>query len=101
MIFRRSSDDRFDLKMLIEENLSLAGAFNLADYMPYLGALDLQACKFLSIQLYDFIRGLTRCMKKCSKALDIVLENIIKEHEKIPSSGQQDRETDFMTRCFL
>ena len=35
-------------------------------------------------------------MKKCSKALDMVLENIIKEHEKIPSSGQQDREADFI-----
>ena len=35
-------------------------------------------------------------MKKCSKALDIVFENIIKEHEKIPSSGQQDRETVFI-----
>ena len=35
-------------------------------------------------------------MKKCSKALDIVLENIIKDHEKIPSSCQQDRETDII-----
>ena len=35
-------------------------------------------------------------MKKCSKALDIVFENIIKEHEKIPNSGQQDRETDII-----
>ena len=52
MIFGRSSDDRFDLKTLIEEALSLAGAFNLADYVPYLGALDLQVRKFLSIQLY-------------------------------------------------
>ena len=52
MIFGRSSDDRFDLKKLIEEALSLAGAFNLADYVPYLGALDLQVRKFLSIQLY-------------------------------------------------
>ncbi|XP_050256106.1 cytochrome P450 CYP736A12-like [Quercus robur] len=82
MIFGRSSDDRFDLKTLIAEVFNLAGAFNLADYVPYLGALDLQ--------------GLTRRMKKCSKALDVVLENIIKEHEKIPSSGQQDRETDFI-----
>uniref|UniRef100_A0A7N2R706 Cytochrome P450 n=1 Tax=Quercus lobata TaxID=97700 RepID=A0A7N2R706_QUELO len=82
MIFGRSSDDRFDLKTLIAEVFNLAGAFNLADYVPYLGALDLQ--------------GLTRRMKKCSKPLDVVLENIIKEHEKIPSSGQQDRETDFI-----
>ncbi|KAK7837431.1 cytochrome p450 cyp736a12 [Quercus suber] len=52
MIFGRSSDDRFDLKTLIEEAFNLSGAFNLADYVPYLGALDLQVRKFLSIQLY-------------------------------------------------
>ncbi|XP_050257787.1 cytochrome P450 CYP736A12-like [Quercus robur] len=81
MIFDRSRDDRFGLKAIIEETLCLAGAFNLADYIPYLGALDLQ--------------GLTRRMKKVSRALDIVLENIIKEHENIPS-GQQDRQMDFI-----
>ncbi|KAM3703243.1 hypothetical protein ACB094_04G084700 [Castanea mollissima] len=81
MIFGRSRDDRFDLKAIIEETFYLAGAFNLADYVPYLGALDLQ--------------GLTRRMKKVSRALDIVLENIIKEHENIPS-GQQDRQMDFI-----
>ena len=52
MVFGQSNDDRFDLETLIEEALSLAGAFNLADYLPYLGALDLQVRKFLSIQLY-------------------------------------------------
>ena len=52
MIFGRSSNDRFDLKTLFEEASSLAGSFNLADYVSYLGALDLQVCKFLSIQLY-------------------------------------------------
>ena len=50
MIFGQSSG--FDLKMLIEEAFNLAGAFNLADYVPCLGALDLQVRKFLSIQLY-------------------------------------------------
>jgi hypothetical protein len=44
MVFGRSNDDRFDLKALIEEAMSLAGAFNLADYVPYLGALDIQVC---------------------------------------------------------
>ncbi|XP_030940723.1 cytochrome P450 CYP736A12-like [Quercus lobata] len=81
MIFGRSGDDRLDLKAIIEETFCLTGAFNLADYVPYLGALDLQ--------------GLTRRMKKVSRALDIVLENIIKEHENIPS-GQQDRQMDFI-----
>ncbi|GMY15355.1 cytochrome P450 CYP736A12-like [Fagus crenata] len=81
MVFGRSNDDRFDLKALIEENMSLSGAFNLADYVPYLGALDIQ--------------GLTRRMKKLSRALDVVLEKIIEEHEQI-LSGQQDRQRDFI-----
>lgn len=34
--------DEFDLKPLIHEALSLAGAFNLADYVPLLGPFDLQ-----------------------------------------------------------
>ena len=42
MLFGRSMDDRFDLKPLIVEVLRLSGAFNLADYVPYLGILDLQ-----------------------------------------------------------
>uniref|UniRef100_A0A2N9E2Y8 Cytochrome P450 n=2 Tax=Fagus sylvatica TaxID=28930 RepID=A0A2N9E2Y8_FAGSY len=62
-------------------DLSAKGAFNLADYVPYLGILDLQ--------------GLTRRMKKVSKDLDVVLEKIIEEHEQIPS-GQQDRQRDFI-----
>ena len=42
MVFGRSHYHRFDLKALIEETLNMMGAFNLADYVPYLGALDLQ-----------------------------------------------------------
>ena len=55
MVFGRSHYDRFDLKALIEETLNLMGAFNLADYVPYLGALDLQVyiSMFLSFQLYS------------------------------------------------
>ncbi|GMY15353.1 cytochrome P450 CYP736A12-like [Fagus crenata] len=81
MLFGRSMDDRFDLKPLIVEVLRLSGAFNLADYVPYLGILDLQ--------------GLTQRMKKVSRALDVVFENIIEEHEQIPN-GQQDRQRDFI-----
>ena len=53
MIFGRSRDDRFDLKAIIEETFRLAGAFNLADYVPYLGALDLQVC--ICFYLLNFV----------------------------------------------
>ncbi|MBA0858180.1 hypothetical protein Goshw_022548, partial [Gossypium schwendimanii] len=34
--------EEFNLKELIEELANLAGAFNLADFVPFLGAFDLQ-----------------------------------------------------------
>ncbi|KAJ1403588.1 Cytochrome P450 [Sesbania bispinosa] len=67
MILGRSKDDRFDLKGLIQETLHLVGAFNLGDFIPWVGAFDLQ--------------GLVRQFKKTSKALDQVLERTIKDHE--------------------
>jgi len=42
MILGRSKDDRFNLKNLVREALDLAGTFNLADYVPWLGMFDLQ-----------------------------------------------------------
>ncbi|KAI3440523.1 uncharacterized protein J3R85_003273 [Psidium guajava] len=60
--------DEFDLKPLIHEALSLAGAFNLADYVPLLGPFDLQ--------------GLARRAKVVHRAIDKVLEGVIKEHER-------------------
>ncbi|KAJ1376177.1 Cytochrome P450 [Sesbania bispinosa] len=42
MILGRSKYDQFDLKRLIQEATRLVGAFNLADYVPLLGAFDLQ-----------------------------------------------------------
>ncbi|PIA50873.1 hypothetical protein AQUCO_01200271v1, partial [Aquilegia coerulea] len=66
MIFG-SKNDRFDFKAALQEGLKLVGVFNLADYIPYIGALDLQ--------------GLGRRMKAISKVLDGYLEKIIDEHE--------------------
>ncbi|KAF3457775.1 hypothetical protein FNV43_RR02434 [Rhamnella rubrinervis] len=42
MILGKKKDDRYDLKGLVEEVLHLIGAFNLADYVPLLGKLDLR-----------------------------------------------------------
>ena len=63
MVFGRSHHDRFDLKALIAETLNLMGAFNLADYVPYLGALDLQVyiSMFLSFQLYSPFDKFSHC----------------------------------------
>ncbi|KAK4283067.1 hypothetical protein QN277_000063 [Acacia crassicarpa] len=61
-----------DLKGIVQEVMHLSGAFNLTDYVPWLGKFDLQ--------------GMRRQFKKTSKALDEMLEEIIKEHEKVFSS---------------
>ena len=42
IVLGRSRDDEFDLKGLILEGMKLTGAFNLADYVPWLGAFDFQ-----------------------------------------------------------
>jgi hypothetical protein len=34
------------LKKLIQKGMTLIGAFNLADYVPWLGAFDLQVCMY-------------------------------------------------------
>ncbi|XP_052179778.1 cytochrome P450 CYP736A12-like [Diospyros lotus] len=81
MVFGRSSDDRFDLKGLVHEVLELAGVFNIADYLPFLGPLDLQ--------------GFTRRMKETGKAIDKTLEMIIDEHER-DASRNQSQQKDFI-----
>ncbi|XP_057417028.1 cytochrome P450 CYP736A12-like [Lotus japonicus] len=68
MILGCSKNDEHDLKRLIHEALTLLGTFDLADFVPWIGPFDLQ--------------GLTRRCKKTSKALDVVLEKIITEHEQ-------------------
>jgi len=42
MVLGRAKDDRFDLKYLIQEVMNLAGTFNVADYVPWLGFFDPQ-----------------------------------------------------------
>ncbi|CAJ2652516.1 unnamed protein product [Trifolium pratense] len=81
MILGRSKYEQFDLKKLIQERFALLGAFNLADYVPWLGVFDLQ--------------GLTRACKKVGKSLDDVLEVIITEHEQA-TNVQKNRHEDFV-----
>jgi hypothetical protein len=44
MMLGGSKYEQFDLKKLVQEGLALIGAFNLADYIPWLGVFDLQVC---------------------------------------------------------
>ncbi|KAH6808199.1 hypothetical protein C2S51_029307 [Perilla frutescens var. frutescens] len=53
-------------KSLFMETLDVTGQFNLADYFPYIGVLDLQ--------------GLNRRMKRLSRIFDEFLEKIIEQH---------------------
>ncbi|KAI6675743.1 hypothetical protein NL676_003649 [Syzygium grande] len=68
MILGCSTRDKFNLKPVTNEARNLAGAFNLADYVPLLGALDLQ--------------GMTRRAKAVNRAMDKVFEDIIREYEE-------------------
>ncbi|WJX63587.1 hypothetical protein P8452_48453 [Trifolium repens] len=44
MILGRSKQEQFDLKKYVQEGSLLIGAFNLADYVPWLGVFNLQVC---------------------------------------------------------
>nr|ALI16104.1 cytochrome P450 [Lotus japonicus] len=60
-------DDKFGVKQLARDVLLLMGVLDLGDYIPWVGAFDLQ--------------GLVRRFKKAHKKFDEVLEIIIKDHE--------------------
>lgn len=74
-------DDRFNLKSSLQEVVKFGGVFNLGDYIPYIGALDLQ--------------GLRRRMRKLSKFLDEFMEKIINEHAN-ETNGLQGTHRDFI-----
>ncbi|XP_034672563.1 cytochrome P450 CYP736A12-like [Vitis riparia] len=73
MVFGHDKDEMIDLKTLIGEATSLAGTFNIADYLPFLGSFDLQ--------------GLTRRFQAASEAIDEILEKIIDKHTKDAKDG--------------
>jgi hypothetical protein len=44
MIFGKNKCEQFGLKKLVQEGMALVGAFNLADYVSWLGPFDFQVC---------------------------------------------------------
>ncbi|KAL3613437.1 hypothetical protein CASFOL_042700 [Castilleja foliolosa] len=86
MIFGKKYGDR-DLhekgfRDLFEETMALGAKFNLADYFPYIGVLDLQ--------------GMNGRMKELSRIFDVFLEKIIDEHVQSKKSGKNDGTEDFV-----
>ncbi|KAK4441463.1 cytochrome [Sesamum alatum] len=83
MVFGRKYADK-DLdhekgfKMMTMEALEFAGKFNLADYFPYVGFLDLQ--------------GRNRKMKSLSKTFDRFLEKIIDDHVNNKQEKKQTKD---------
>ncbi|KAI3955058.1 hypothetical protein MKW98_005061 [Papaver atlanticum] len=75
-IFGSLKNDRYNFKSLIQEAFRLVGAFNIADYIPYIGLLDLQ--------------GLVKQMKSTGKLVDEFLEYIIDQHIKDHGMAQED-----------
>ncbi|CAK8537674.1 unnamed protein product [Lathyrus sativus] len=81
MMLGRSKYEQFDIKILVKESVALLGAFNLADFVPWLVAFDLQ--------------GLKRGCKKAGKAIDDALEVIITDHEQV-ANVDKNRHEDFV-----
>ncbi|XP_059665349.1 cytochrome P450 71AU50-like [Cornus florida] len=78
MLFgKKYADEEFDergFKAMIQEGMHLAVIPNIADYFPYVGALDLQ--------------GLDRRFKALSKVFNEFFEKIIDEHTQSRDRGQ-------------
>ncbi|KAI9088064.1 hypothetical protein K1719_030041 [Acacia pycnantha] len=82
MMVGSDNDNRFDVKGLVHEALNLVGAFNIADFVPFLAPLDIQ--------------GLTRRLLKISKKVDEAIETVISEHEEALLVGQNREHKDFV-----
>jgi len=54
MIFGTNKCEQFDLKKLVQEGMALVGAFNLADYVSWLGPFDFQVCVCLNKKMIAY-----------------------------------------------
>nr|GMD49968.1 cytochrome P450 CYP736A12-like [Ipomoea batatas] len=75
MLFGCSNDNdsRHDLKCIVEEIVSLEGAFNIADFIPILKPFDLQ--------------GLNKRIKALGKSIDKLFTEVINEREQDTKKG--------------
>ncbi|PIA28666.1 hypothetical protein AQUCO_06800086v1 [Aquilegia coerulea] len=76
------NDNKIGFHAVVQEGMQLAAIFNIADYIPYIGALDIQ--------------GLAKRMKAVSKVFDDMFEKIIDEHVHAGDKGHQRDFVDVM-----
>ncbi|KAK4280822.1 hypothetical protein QN277_012393 [Acacia crassicarpa] len=82
MILGRKRDDRFDVKRIVQETLTLAGAFNIVDFLPFLRPFDIQ--------------GIRKRIVKNSKEVDEMLETFIEEHQEAQAVLQKKEHKDIV-----
>ncbi|XP_042497835.1 cytochrome P450 CYP736A12-like [Macadamia integrifolia] len=82
MVFGEKDDQFNIMKPVIKEALRISGAFNLADYIPYIGLLDIQ--------------GLIHRMKTISKVADEFLEKLIENHLQATRDHKDDFHNGFI-----
>ncbi|XP_019179051.1 PREDICTED: cytochrome P450 CYP736A12-like [Ipomoea nil] len=82
MLFGFSNDKKYGLKSIVHEVMALMGAFNIAEYVPFLKPFDLQ--------------GLYKRMKAVRKAMDNVVGEIINKHEEDARNGTKKGNMDFI-----
>ncbi|GFP94171.1 cytochrome p450 cyp736a12 [Phtheirospermum japonicum] len=86
MIFgKKYADGDLDVKgfkAVMVEAMEIGASFNLADYFPYIGVLDLH--------------GMNRRMKELSRIFDGFLEKVIDEHVQNKKAGENDGTEDFV-----
>nr|GLL39271.1 cytochrome P450 CYP736A12-like [Ipomoea trifida] len=109
MLFGCSNDNdsRRDLKCIVEEIVSLEGAFNIADFIPILKPFDLQRMPGYGVQAFVAFRhyearlrrqneqfqpepmsyGLNKRIKAVGKAIDKLFAEIVNEHEQDARNG--------------
>ena len=71
MLFGRSKYEQFDLKSLVKE------AFNLADYIPWLGPFDLQVSMIINRAIVLLSKFTCfHCFLKISENIQLIVDNI-------------------------
>lgn len=81
-LFSAGADHKAEeFRSMVTEMMSLAGVFNIGDFVPAIDWLDLQ--------------GVGGKMKRLHKRFDVFLSSILEEHET--TNGQEQKHTDMLS----
>ncbi|QCD79252.1 flavonoid 3',5'-hydroxylase 1-like [Vigna unguiculata] len=79
-VFETKGSDSNQFKDMVVELMTVAGYFNIGDFIPFLAKLDLQ--------------GIERGMKQLHKKFDVLLTNMIQDH--VASKHKRQNKPDFL-----